>query len=376
MIFVYGKICNMRGVFIMIDSNSIYNNASIPLTEDFIKKVVINFITMTIDCEKYIPRFPDKFEPYKAFYQFLKDDTNKGTSVYNSIINLNDNLIKDAVQFGKYTPLLENGNQLSPITANQIGWYSYQSWHLSNDNRYNKGEISHRFYISADSSIIPKFIVVLKEKLEQMAIPYYFKVSSASIVGNTQKDGIVIYSSTNNLNQVILALQEIQNEYPDIVQKCNEPHLFCGNINGWIGYANEIKNQKNSYTNLMSKIMYDSFEASVLDWIRENSEVTINDGSKNVKVSQYFNRNIINEESQKDYITYIKRLGHLINVIPKFDKNFKPKLYRIIKNNLIKNNIDPNNICFNFDVLEELVEYNNHLTKSQDITNHNTDFKI
>ena len=265
---------------------------------------------------------------------------------------------------------------IKPITANQIGWYSYQSWHLSNDNRYNKGEISHRFYISADSSIIPKFIVVLKEKLEQMAIPYYFKVSSASIVGTTQKDGIVIYSSTNNLNQVILALQEIQNEYPDIVHKCNEPHLFCGNINGWIGYANEIKNQKNSYTNLMSKIMYDSFEASVLDWIRENSEVTINDGSKNVKVSQYFNRNIINEESQKDYITYIKRLGHLIHVIPKFDKNFKPKLYRIIKNNLIKNNIDPNNICFNFDVLEELVEYNNHLTKSQDITNHNTDFKI
>ncbi len=360
----------------MIDSNSIYNNASIPLTEDFIKKVVINFITMTINCEKYIPRFSDKFEPYKAFYLFLKDDTNKGTSVYDSIINLNDNLIKDAVESGKYTPLLENGNQFSPITANQIGWYSYQSWHLSNHNRYNKGEISHRFYISADSSVIPKFIVVLKEKLEQMDIPYYFKVSSASIVGNTQKDGIVIYSSTNNLNQVLLALQEIQSEYPDVVQKCNEPHLFCGNINGWIGYANEVKNQKNSYTNLMSKIMYDSFETSVLDWIRENGQVTINDGGKNVSVSQYFNKTIINEGSQRDYITYIKRLGHLINVIPKFDKDFKPRLYRIIKNNLIKNNIDPNNICFNFDVLKELVEYNNHLIKTQDVTNDNVDFKI
>lgn len=354
----------------MIDSNNIYNFVNVSLTEEFIKKVVINFITMTINCDKYVPEFPENFEPHKTFYKFLKDEPNKGKSIYDSIIKLNNIIEQNSINNNIYTPLVEKGNSFSPITANQFGWYSYQSWHLSNDKRYNKGEISHRFYISVDSSIILDLIPLLKEKFEEREMPYYFKVSNASVIGNNQKDGIVIYSSTEKLNKTLLILQEIENEYPDIIKKCNEPHLLCGNINGWIGYANEIKNQKNSYTNLMSKVMYDSFETCVLNWVRTHNDYTI--GEEKTSLSQYFNKSITNSDTKKDYVTYIKRLGHLLNIIPKYDTNFKSELYRIIRKNLIKNNFDPNNICFNFDVLSEMSKYNFELNKAKASPNDNS----
>lgn len=358
----------------MINSNNIYEKVSIPLTEEFIKKVVINFITMTINCDKYVPQFPNNFEPYKTFYHFLKDDINKGNSIYDSIIELNNKIERNSIENDVYNPLIENGNSFSPITANQLGWYSYQSWHLSNDKRYNKGDISHRFYISVDSSVIPEFIVLLKEKFEKMDMSYYFKVNNASVVGNTQKDGIVIYSSTNDLNNTLLILEEIENEYPGIVKKCNEPHLFCGNINGWIGYANEVKNQKNSYTNLMAQIMYDSIETSVLNWVKVHDKLTIDSDGKNINLLQYFNSAMLSNSTTKtDYVIYIKRLGHLVNIIPKYDLNFKPELYRIIRNNLIKNNIDPNNICFNFDVLGEISKYNSNLIQNKVAINDSED---
>lgn len=178
-----------------ISVNNICNNVNAYLGEEFVKNVVMNFIKMTINCEKYICQFPEKFKPYKVFYRYLKDDPNKGKSIYDDIIELNNTI--------------QNGNFYSPITANQLGWYSYQSWHLSGDKKYHKGDISHRFYVSADSSVLKDFIILLKEKYEEKDVPYYFKVSNASVIGDTQKDGIVIYSSTDNLNITLSILQSI-----------------------------------------------------------------------------------------------------------------------------------------------------------------------
>ena len=230
---------------------------------------------------------------------------------------------------------------------------------------YEKGDISHRFYISVDPSVIPNFIILLKEKFEKLNITYYFKVSYGTIIGNTQKDGIVIYSSTEDMDYVLSVLNEIEVEHPELIKKCNEPHLFCGNINGWIGYANEIKKEKNSYTNLMTKIMYDSIEISVLNWIRTHPLFTINENGKNIYLSEYFNSQIKSGETESELINglkeYIRKLGHLVAAIPQVDKTFKQEVYKTIKNNLIKNNFDPNNICFNFDVLKEINEYNSSI---------------
>lgn len=355
----------------MVNSSNIYEKVSIPLTEDYVAKVVNNFINMSKNCEKYTKSRPK--ELYKVFYIFLKDEKNKGKSVDDIIIDLDDSIVKSSISNNKYTPFInEEGNKArNPIPAIQLGWRTYQSWHLSNHKKYIPGkDVSHRFYISVEPSTIPDFIILLKEKFEKLDITYYFKVNILSTVGNTQKDGLVIYSSTEDMEHVLSILKEIEIERPDIIKKCNEPHLFCGNINGWIGYANEIKKEKNSYTNLMSKIMYDSIETSVLNWIGTHPTFTINENGKNIYLSEYFNSQIKSErETESESINglneYIRKLGHLVSSIPLVDKNFKQEVYRTIKNNLVKNNFDPNNICFNFDVLKEMNEYNSNIQSNE-----------
>lgn len=348
-----------------ITSDNIYRNVNMPLTEDYVAKVVNSFIDMSKNCEKYTKSCPK--ELYKVFYFFLKDEKNKGKNVYDSIIDLDDGMIKTSIANNKYTPFIdEMGIEMSdPIPAIQPNWHTYQSWHLSNHKKYRPEDISHRFYISIDPSTIPDFIMLLKEKFEKMDTTYYFKINDSSIVGNTQKDGLVIYSSTEDMNYVLSILKEIEIEYPELIKKCNDPHIFCGNINGWIGYANEIKKEKNSYTNLMSRIMYESIENSVLNWIRTHLTFTINENGKNIYLSEYFNSQIKSGKTEIELIKglneYIRKLGHLVATIPLVDKNFKQDMYRTIKNNLIKNNFNPNNICFNFDVLKEMNEYNSNI---------------
>lgn len=362
----------------MVNSSNIYEKISIPLTEDYVAKIVNSFINMSKNCEKYTKHGLNRF-----FYSFLKDDSNKGNSVYDNIMYLNNKILNSSIQNGTYTLFInkEGYKMNSPIVANQLGWQSYQSWHLSNDKKYVHGDISHRFYISVDPSTIPDFVTLLKEKFEKLNITYYFKVNDQSIFGNTQKDGIVIYSSTEDMNHVLQILKEIEIEHPELIKKCNEPHILCGNINGWVGYANEIKKEKNSYTNLMSQIMYDSIETSVLNWIGTHPTFTINENGKNIYLSEYFNSQIKSGKTRSELINglneYIKKLGHLVATIPQVDKTFKQEVYRTIKNNLVKNNFDPNNICFNLDVLKEMNEYNSNIqaNKNKWLTTSEHDFK-
>ena len=366
----------------MIDSSNIYQKVSIPLTEDYVAKIVNSFIAMAKNCEEYTSSCPDQL--YKVFYAFLKNEPNKGSSVDDNIINLDDSIVKSAISNGKYTPFIDETGvkTLNPIPAIQPGWRTYQSWHLSNHKKYRPGkDIDHRFYISVDPSTIPDFVILLKEKFEKLDMTYYFKVNILSTVGNTQKDGLVIYSSTEDMDNVLSILKEIETEHPELIKKCNEPHILCGNINGWIGYASEIRKEKNSYTNLMSQIMYDSIETSVLDWIRTHPDFTINENGKNICLNEYFNSQI--KSGNKSGLInglneYIRKLGHLVSTIPLVDKNFKQEVYRTIKNNLIKNNFDPNNICFNFDVLKKMNEYDSNIKSKenkQPIPSNEHDFK-
>lgn len=354
----------------VVNSSNIYEKVSIPLTEDYVAKIVNSFINMSKNCGEYTKSRPNQL--YKVFYAFLKDEKNKGKSVYNNIIDLDDSIVKSSISNDKYTPFInEKGYETpTPIPAIQLGWRTYQSWHLSNHKKYRPGkDVSHRFYISVEPSTIPNFIILLKEKFEKLDITYYFKVNDLSTIGNTQKDGLVIYSSTEDMDHVLSILKEIETEHPELIKKCNEPHILCGNINGWIGYANEIKKEKNSYTNLMSKIMYDSIETSVLNWIGTHPTFTINENGKNVYLSEYFNSQIKSGETESELINglneYIRKLGHLVATIPQVDKTFKQEVYRTIKNNLVKNNFDPNNICFNFDVLKEMSEYNSNIQSNK-----------
>ena len=57
----------------VVNSRNIYEKASVPLTEDYVARVVNNFINMS---KNYNIKSAFK-EPYKVFYNFLKDEIKK-----------------------------------------------------------------------------------------------------------------------------------------------------------------------------------------------------------------------------------------------------------------------------------------------------------
>lgn len=68
-------------------------------------------------------------------------------------------------------------------------------------------------------------------------------------------------------------------------------------------------------------------------------------------------------QAVKDNYNYVYRMGHLLSVLPRVDEAFNDRIVANLRQLVLQKHIDPNNICFNSDVLKELLE----LSK-QDVT--------
>ena len=172
--------------------------------------------------------------------------------------------------------------------------------------------IEHRLYINTESVDTYKLITIFIEKCDKYNLPYYFKYSKSS----NRDDSIVIYSSTENLINNINILNEIKNEYPNIIDRVKKPPLLTGNIDGWIGYGSEpIKTENQSYNNLRAHIIEKSIKEEMNDWIKNNMNLTI---IYNEKIILFI-----------DYIA-IKCTEY---VIEKLENNYNNKLKKIKQNN-------------------------------------------
>lgn len=130
---------------------------------------------------------------------------------------------------------MDNGQD--SILNNQLGWYTFQSWKLQNDKKYLVNEISHRFYINASSKELPELMKSLIQIYSGMNVPFYFKVNCNAQLGT--RDAIVLYSSTEQLDNTLSVLSQIEKNIPEIISKIGTPHILTGNINNWVGYASE-----------------------------------------------------------------------------------------------------------------------------------------
>ena len=102
--------------------------------------------------------------------------------------------------------LMDNGQD--SILNNQLGWYTFQSWKLQNDKKYLANEISHRFYINASSKELPELMKSLIQIYSGMNVPFYFKVNCNAQLGT--RDAIVLYSSTEQLDNTLSVLSQIE----------------------------------------------------------------------------------------------------------------------------------------------------------------------
>ncbi len=107
----------------------------------------------------------------------------------------------------------------------------------SPDATINKDEIKHKFYLNVNRENIHKLARMYAEKCDEKGLQFYFKIA----IHGGRDEGIVIYSSTENLIDNYNILREIGKEMPEITKRTTPPVLAAGVLDGWIGYGAEFK---------------------------------------------------------------------------------------------------------------------------------------
>lgn len=248
-----------------INRGNLIQNVSLKIDESLVEQVVLEYAKMakSLTMNFNVSNLRDLLKQ-----QLNTDSNNKTSSADFEKVSQMAMQIRTFYQNNGTYQTMNDGKD--PISNNQLGWYTFQSWKLQNNKRYSTNEISHRFYINARAKELPEIMKALIQIYSQMDVPFYFKVNCNAQLGI--KDAIVLYSSTEQLDNTLMVLSKLEKENPELIFRIGLPHILTGNINNWVGYASENKllQGQDSYTGIMSSCFISAFEKSIMDWIREN----------------------------------------------------------------------------------------------------------
>lgn len=239
----------------MITIDKLINGNNKSINEDFVKKMILEFQNMT----SQLHQNSDVDHLRNIFKQYLNTSKESASSsqdfdIINEFASRASNHFQSIGTLKPIPKTTENGNTayVNPISNNQLGWYTFQSSQLTNNGGYGKNEISHRFYINANAKVIAQFSEKLIKEFENRQLPFYFKINTTYTQG--PKDFLVIYSSSQELENTLLVLNNVASNNSDLINQINLPHEFTNNIDGWIGYAQENKllQGKESFTGILS----------------------------------------------------------------------------------------------------------------------------
>lgn len=348
----------------MITIDKLINGNNKSVNEDFVKKMILEFQNMT----SQLHQNSDVEHLRNIFKQYLNSSKDSASSSQD-FDYINEFVSRASKHFQtintmKHIPKTdENGNvtYTNPISNNQLGWYTFQSSQLTNNGGYGKNEISHRFYINANAKVIAQFSEKLIKEFENRKLPFYFKINTSHIQG--PKDFIVIYSSSNELENTIDVLNEVAINNPKLISQINRPHEFTKNIDNWIGYAQENKQLqgKESFTGLMSDNISQVLVESVRDWVNTHPNMSVrSDGINPVFAKDLVDDSLMNDsgkdyyKAKQDKVSYYQGVSYLLSAIQRVDYEFVNSVVRKLRSKLQELNIDPDNICLNKDVMQEL----------------------
>ena len=169
----------------------------------------------------------------------------------------------------------------------QDGWEHFKSQYISGRTE-NKISVKHRLYVGCKNQDMWKLAKLFKNKCEQQQIPFYFKLGPS----NERDDKMVIYADTDNLGNYISTLQEIAQEYPEIMERSGTPPALTGKIDGWIGIGDEPPKKENgqnrSYNSLRAEIFEDSLEETLLNELKEFKGKDVVFNGKQIKFNDLF----------------------------------------------------------------------------------------
>lgn len=230
----------------------------------------------------------------------------------------------------------------------QSGWYTFQSWHLTGGEKMNSHNIAHRFYVGVKNESLHDFALELYRSYKDSGAPFYFKIPDNDGVEG-RKDNLVIYTTTDLLDRTLLVLSGLANSRSDLVEQCGKPSVLVGNVDNWLGYANEFIDGDKSYTSTMCDCIASGIKGAVEDWIENNPTFLINDQGVEIEIKNYFGKEAIVEWSELQ-----GRLQKILCLLPKIDITFRGNVLGEIKKRLGDYNVDLDNIYFNKPVEEQM----------------------
>lgn len=299
----------------------IYNNIENPLDNDELLDILANAYknrrgsfyhnlvrnTKKKYSQKYMPAEADKFyaNAFNKWKQGLLSLTSEELEDLKARQKF-DNRIHKLIEYLKTTPNVKNEQEARQILYGQkndkelesaIEDYSWESlgafsgWiHVNsryfNGKRGSQFHIDHRLYLNTEGIDTHKVVNEFIRKCDERNIPYYFKFDDTS----NRDDSIVIYSNTEWLPLYIEVLQDIAKENPDIRQRCQNPPILTGKIDGWIGYGSEPtpKNGKNrSFNEVRGKCLEKAIEIEMDAWLKANKNRSIKYKGQNISLVDY-----------------------------------------------------------------------------------------
>lgn len=178
---------------------------------------------------------------------------------------------------------------LDELKWNRISELSTWQFIHSHTVRFYPKEVPavHRLYINCDSTCTHQITLEFIKECDRLNLPYRMKYDD---VGN-RADTIVIWANTKLLPKYVEILRKIKQNNP-ITESLHKPPVLTGVIDGWIGFASEPNNEKESrklsfntkrekhiekvLEDVQKKYLYQTIKQKQYDYFRNILEEIIN----------------------------------------------------------------------------------------------------
>lgn len=154
--------------------------------------------------------------------------------------------------------------------------------------------IEHRLYLNMAPTDVHKMSKIFLEKCIAKRIPYYFKISE----WDRRDDNIVIYSDTKMLPKYLGVLKEIEQEYPQLIERAGKPPILTGKIRNWIGYGSEPLKQtgKSSFNSVRADSIEQLIKKELISWYKDNIRGSVIVNGKKIPIVDYICHNVVLEQ--------------------------------------------------------------------------------
>lgn len=206
------------------------NNSS--LVKDFTKNISV---VATPEYLKNILKvyFEQNFAYYdsemglKLFDMFLIDEASKGSIEADARRYFLKQVTEDFANNPHH-----QGNKVSPFIMANRGLETYNSWEILGTKEDE--EAHHQFMINVPAKYLWSTVNNFYSRFKAKGCPFAFTVPSSKEQELGSRKSLIIYSSTENLANVLSVIEDTPSMYSS---RCGSPLPFVAKLNSWIAYS-------------------------------------------------------------------------------------------------------------------------------------------